>query len=190
MRLHDLGSSPEEVLAWLDDVRAGRVDPPVPPTDVNPWLGLIVEVKSRDKKASLAWGRVAIALYDYLDEHRPPQLIPLGELSLDAMFHRVLLMRRFGVVAGDDVLDPRGVAEWVRGALDLPVHEAVERARTARAWIASGDKADHSHPVATEVRRLRWIKNRLAVARELARVPGVELDDDLQAWVIIRDQLP
>jgi hypothetical protein len=66
MRLRDLGTSPHEVLAWLHDVRAGRAEPPVAPTDVNAWLGLIVEATSADRRADLAWGRVAVALYDYL----------------------------------------------------------------------------------------------------------------------------
>jgi hypothetical protein len=110
--------------------------------------------------------------YDYVDAQRPPEPIPLGEASRDAMGYRVILMRRFGVVAGDDVLDPRVVAEWVRGALGLPLPEALERAGAVRAWIAAPGAPEHGHPLATEARRLRWIKHRLAGAEQLAVAGG------------------
>jgi hypothetical protein len=66
------------------------------------------------------------------------------------------------------------VLEWTRAALrDLPLRDEQRAALIG------------------DLRRLRWIKHRLAVARDLPTTcGGGVLDDELRDWLAIRDQLP
>jgi hypothetical protein len=71
---------------------------------------------------------------------------------------------------------------------------AQARALAASCWqrARAGDAASNAQDQAllADFRRLRWIKHRLKVARQLALLPGVQLDQELHAWLPVWDELP
>jgi len=188
--LEAFGDTPQGVAAWLTRVRAGTELAPSPAEDVNSWLGLLVQLRSKaDQRHDLAWARVALAVYAYVIGKRAHKEGSLGELSADAMMYRVHLMACHGVVPGDDLLDPGPVLMWVGQAVrTLTVAEA--RALVALCWhrVQAGNAPDQA--LLADFRRLRWIKNRLNVARQLALLTGVQLDHKLQSWLPVWDELP
>jgi hypothetical protein len=63
------------------------------------------------------------------------------------------------------------------------------RQAAAAAWAPPcGSEAERA--LVKDLRRLRWIKNRLQVVEALAATVPVELDPELRAWLEHRDELP
>src|SRR6266568_6598702 len=134
MRLREVGQSPPQVMAWLERVRRGTEPAPSPADDLNRWLGLLVELRGEtDQRRDLAWARVTLAVYDHVRSQLADWEGSLSERSLDEMAYRVYLMGQYGVVPGDEPLDPAPVLEWTRAALrDLPLPEARALAESCR----------------------------------------------------------
>ena len=196
MRLRGVGQSPRQVMAWLERVRRGSEPAPSPAEDLNQWLGLLVELRDEtDRRHDLAWARVTLAVYRHLASELSGWEGSLGERSRDEMAYRVYLIARHGAVPGDATLDPAAVVEWARAALrDLPLPAARALAESCRSRMRAdtddGLGSERRAALVADLRRLRWIKHRLKVARDLTATCGVPLDEELRQWLVIFDQLP
>jgi hypothetical protein len=137
---------------------------------------------------------VTLAVYGHVGSELAGWEGSLSERSRDEMAYRVYLMAEYGAVPGDASLDPAVVVEWTRAALrDLPLPAARALAESCRSrMLADADDlgGERRDALIADLRRLRWLKNRLTVARDLTATCGVTLDEELRQWLAILDQLP
>jgi hypothetical protein len=188
----DPAVTPAEVAAWLARVRAGRTGVPSPATHWNLWLGLRFLLRLRaERDPDRAWALLVLAVDEHMGRHQRLAEVPLGEVAHDSMMFRVGLLRRLGAVPGDELLDPAVVLDWARAVLAHPLDEMLALAASCRRRMGTtvrGSEAERA--LVKDLRRLRWIKNRLQVVEALAAAVPVELDPELRAWLAHRDELP
>ncbi len=83
-----------------------------------------------------------------------------------------------GVTPGDFVLDMDQIVRWFCESLPFS-YEAAER--KASIWRTLDIQ---------EIRALRGIKNRLRIIAELVTIGRLQPDQELSAWLSLRDKLP
>ncbi|MFI6042274.1 hypothetical protein ACIA8C_11605 [Nocardia sp. NPDC051321] len=166
-----LAQPPTEIEAWL---RQSDV-----PADFN-WLGLAevagFEAMRGEPATDLAWARLAVStrlrLADMMstDAQRRQQII-------SAMRLRTEMIGRYGVVAGDGLLD---AAEIVRCFLDRHVGDYDDAVTDAARW--------RDLPT-SRILELRLIKHELGAIRRLIDfVPATSTE--LQPWLELSSRLP
>jgi hypothetical protein len=143
------------------------------------------------KQHSLEWARVAIEAAE-LWAHRTVGVERESAL-LRAMKLRSWFVSKMGSRSDDYVLDKITILRWVLAGLRMTPHEASEKASVLWKRIEkarnSGEPAAMESAVA-ELRELRKIKHRLTVAKVLADSGELPLQDSLDEWLKIRDQMP
>ncbi len=168
------------VETWLQNVWEGRES--VPKDFYWPHLVAAIEVLARSgngpryyEQPDLAWAKVAVSIYQYLINRADP----LTRMSLeDRMMHlKAHLMRSYGNVAGDPMLDVDQIIEWFFRNLHLSI-EDIEK-------ISSWESL-----TTEELLRLSYIKNRLFVLRFLVDHNLIFPDERLKKWLMIRERLP
>jgi len=83
------------------------------------------------------------------------------------------------------------VLDWARAVLPHPLDEMLALAASCRRRMGTTVRgSDAERALVKDLRRLRWIKNRLQVVEALAAAVPVELDPELRAWLEHRDELP
>jgi hypothetical protein len=181
---------PEQLHKWIVRLKSG--DEPIP-QEFN-WAALAEYVDDRlfhsadqgvvDKK----WLVPAVAVHDFIvtlsTDHYERE-----SREVASMMIRAKAMRLVGLVPGDPVLDGEIIRDWFEQSLGISLDEARSKVREWRTMTASQREG-----VLLEerevLRRLRRVKNRLAVIEELARAPTFVADDRLRAWLAARDELP
>lgn len=125
-----------------------------------------------ERPIALAWSKLAIRVYEALEAST-------GHSSFghSAMLARLNAIRRAGASDGDWIRDPAIIVNWFLKGLERTVESACEAAALP---LAEQSLA--------ELRRLREIKNRLNVLRELAAV--VPVGSEVERWLAIRERLP
>jgi len=168
------------VETWLRNVWEGRES--VPKDFYWPHLCAAIEVLARSgngpryyERPDLAWAKVAVSIYQYLID----QADPLTRMALeDRMMHlKAHLIRCFGNVPGDSMLDVDQIVEWFFQNLHLSF-EDVEK-------ISSWESL-----TTEELLRLRYIKNRLSILRFLADDHLIIPDERLRRWLMTQEKLP
>lgn len=166
-----LAKGPAGLGAWLD---AHRDDPAA--AQAVHWHGL-AEAAARTARTEmdLEWAEVADRLYTHWGSTRDASAMESGRRS--AMFLRAWMIRQFGPVPGDPVLDLQALARLFEDGLSLSIAEACALAGD---WQALGVES---------IIALRRIKDRLK--------PFELLDSDLMKeiprvrdWLAIRHLLP
>jgi hypothetical protein len=176
-----LQQEPEQVQLWLERVWSGREE--VPP-DFN-WLLLaegaafnaVARPQLQSRPPDLQWGRVAAAVYDHL-AGQSAQESARHSLQCSSMNLRAALIKSYGAVPGDPVLDADRLRRWFFANLTMSPEEA---ARKAASW-RDCDLED--------IRTMRRIKSRLAILEPLWERGLLERTDELDAWFALKDQLP
>lgn len=146
-----LKQKPEQVQKWLQQAWSEQLELP---GEVSWWLGLAESAAVRAKSSSasrtvqerLLWAELAIMAYGYLARVLEPAASHRFELS--AMALRMNMIREFGVLETNFVLDPEGIEEWFLAALPYTIEEA--ESLVARPGVLSDEE---SHHLSTIMRR-------------------------------------
>ncbi len=133
---------------------------------------------------ALAWARAALATYGYLAGRSA--LRDKASYQDSAMHLRAFMIAKLGNIPGDRVLDADEILYWFFDGLKLTPQEAGARALAWRTRLAERGAARQ----VAELRRLRRIKNRVAALAVLAASGQLEPTPTLQAWLLLREQLP
>ncbi len=168
------------LLQWVQSVRAGLKQVP---HDFN-WSGLAEAAALRarygnDQTSSqpdLEWAKVAILIYSYLmDEVDSPNRASLehSEMSLKAY-----LTGKLGAVPNDPILDVDQIIQWFFENLHISLDEAEKKASSWRKLAKE------------EILELQQIKNRLAIIKTLADSNLLPPNQELSAWLALREKLP
>ena len=168
---------------WLRAVRSGerRV-----PEEFN-WqvVAEVADMRAHGGRIGedLAWARVATWIY----EHRSAQMDELADASIReatecaAMLLRADMIRRFGPVPGDPVLDPATIVRWFFDRLPVPRQQAAEQANRWRASRALSSE---------QLRTLAFLKERLRALGIIAEARGLVVSEEVKAWLELREGLP
>jgi len=144
------------------------------------WLGLAETVTlnahTTHDAISLEWARVADAIYNYLNNRSTPA--KRDSLMVAQMNLRVAMIRKFGVVPGDPILDADQVVQWFLHGQRMSLEEADQKAAS---WQQLPTK---------DIRELRAIKNRISVIKTLIESGQVKPDQRLNDWLVLWNKLP
>ena len=168
------------VEAWLEGVRSGEVEPP----ETFNWHGLAEgaafrwrcseETGSPDPR----WGRIAVSIYDRLAAGTGVDATIGSSLSRSSMLLRASMIRAFGPLAGDPILDPAVVAGWFFDGLPMPFEVASEKARAPeRCGIE-------------DMRALVQIKDKLNVINLINKQNTHLFDRNMDKWLSLIPDLP
>lgn len=134
---------------------------------------------------ALTWAQTALTVYTLLARRAKSSD---QQAYLDsAMTLRAYLISRLGAVPGDRVLDVDDVLYWFFDPLRITPEQAYQRALACRRRMESGTLTPR---VATELRQLRRLKNRLAPLVFLIESGQLDPLETLQAWLDIQEALP
>ncbi len=166
--------SPTYIEEWLKRVWAGQQPVPEPFN----WLGLaqIAAADARSQK-NVDWAKVSILVYEWLAAHETPRSLLSGYI-LSAMTLRVFMIDEKGAVPGDFVLDMDQMVRWFFENLPFSFEEAERKAAVWRTLDIQ------------EVRALRSIKSRLGNLALLVKSERLQPDQELSAWLSLRNKLP
>lgn len=129
-------------------------------------------------QGDLAWAQVAIMIYEWLAAGGG--LPPTDGYIDSAMTLRAYMIGKKGPVPGDPVLDMDYIVHWFFENLPISYEEA-EHKTAFRRWKTSNIQ---------EIKALRGIKNRLRIIASLVNSGWLQPDQELSAWLSLRDQLP
>lgn len=188
-----------QVQAWLNSVWAGQQQVP----EGFHWHGLAEGAAFRARGESnltfhlpnIEWAKVSTSVYDFLAEnqHNPNSR---DSFKLSSMMLRAFMIKKNGVVAGDPILDADQIINWFLTKLDVSYDEALIKATAWREFFqrgfkdSSGNKKELHDIEVKEILKLRLIKNRLAVIEALAESDQFQPNEELSAWLSLRDKLP
>ncbi|KYC35939.1 hypothetical protein WA1_48900 [Scytonema hofmannii PCC 7110] len=164
---------PMEVQNWFEQVLQHQLEVP---SHFN-WLGLAEAASLNARvKNDLNWAKVAVHIYDYLEQTADSR--EKMALSLSSMNLRAYFIGKFGVVRGDVVLDLSRIVQWFIAGLPLSIEQATE---DANRWMDL---------TIERIRALRDLKNQLAVFEGLANNNLLENYPELNNWLQLRSKLP
>lgn len=187
-----------QVQDWLKSVWQGKQQIP---ENFN-WNGLafVAADKARGSVTSLGeqelpnleWAKVAISVYDFLAATHPNMK---HSFSRDAMMLRAYTISKMGHIPGDPILDGACIVNWFLNNLKFSPKEALS---IALSWK---DVVTHKYKELTQnqqqfaaliekVRELRQIKNQLLVIQLLSQNNQFNLDEEMNTWLSIQQQLP
>ncbi|HAZ43756.1 MAG TPA: hypothetical protein DDW76_27685 [Cyanobacteria bacterium UBA11369] len=168
------------VKAWLKNIESGQLEPP---EDFN-WLGLAEaaafnahsDLDKDSNRANLLWAEIATSVYQRLATEASSQD---GESFINSMMMlRAAMIAKFGSVSGHSLLDINSIISWFFRSLNMSYDEAREKAQYWR-----NCPVDRS-------RELRRIKNRLAVLSVLFESDQFPANEELNAWLALKERLP
>jgi len=169
-----------DVKNWLKRIWSKQEEVP---EDFN-WLGLAeaaaFNARSGKGNASnlpdLAWAEIATSIYDDLAAKANRGT---GESFINSsMLLRAGMIAELGAVSGHPVLDGNQIIQWFFHSLTMSLDEA---AKNAENWKKLN---------IDEIRELRRIKNRLKVILVLAKSKKFIPNEELRAWIDLRERLP
>ncbi|MCW6049327.1 hypothetical protein K4039_04325 [Lyngbya sp. CCAP 1446/10] len=172
----------KSVLAWVKNTLSAQT---TVPQDFN-WL-LLADVSSAkarkgENNAGLfdrTWAEVATAIYDRLAEAAEQKKPGSGEsVRISSMMLRAGAIAKYGIVPNDSVLDVNLILQWFWDNIKDSREDVEQKAGN---W--------QTLPI-EEIRELRQLKNRLKVIAALASSDKYVLDEELKAWLLLRDKLP
>lgn len=125
-----LKQEPELLQQWLDRVWTG--DRPAP-TSLLWWAGLgfgagqnaIQSADEGKKDQALAWARAAVLIYQFVADKGPST----GRIAREesAMSLRIFLIKKYGSLTGDSILDSSAVRQWFFDRLPMSLKEVKSR---------------------------------------------------------------
>jgi len=172
----------KSVLAWAKNTLSAQT---TAPQDFN-WL-LLADVSSEsarkgENNAGLfdrTWAEVATAIYDRLAEAAEQKKPGSGEsVRISSMMLRAGAIAKYGVIRNDSVLDVNLILQWFWDNIKESRQDVEQKAAN---W--------KTLPI-QEIRELRQLKNRLKVIAALASSDKYVLDEELKAWLSLREKLP
>ncbi|MEG5058763.1 hypothetical protein QUB60_12130 [Microcoleus sp. A2-C5] len=172
----------KSVLAWVKNTLSAQT---TVPQDFN-WL-LLADVSSAkarkgENNAGLfdrTWAEVATAIYDRLAEAAEQKKPGSGEsVRISSMMLRAGAIAKYGIVPNDSVLDVNLILQWFWDNIKDSREDVEQKAGN---W--------QTLPI-EEIRELRQLKNRLKVIAALASSDKYVLDEELKAWLLLREKLP
>ena len=164
----------DEVLEWLSLVSSGAV---TPDSDFH-WLGLAATATSRMQNASdweymKSWARVAVQIYELLAKDDP-------KFQLSAMRARSYAIIKHGSKVGDDLLDTNTIIDWFFSTVHFQPEEA--KIKSDQFWPRVREQGIRKEDMET-IREVRYVKNKLAIFKELIDV-GVKINDErIDEWL-------
>jgi hypothetical protein len=180
-QFNDLLALPANAIEeWQTSVEAG--DEQVP-EEFN-WLGL-AEVAAFNASSitkqglgsgGLIWARIAISTYQHLA--RQSHITSQDTYLNSAMNLRVFMINQLGSISGDSVLDMEQVLQWFLDGLTLTFEDVARK-------VGNWSNLDHD-----EVLKLRRIKNRITILEHLSKERHVSFDQNIKAWLSLRESLP
>ncbi|HLP91157.1 MAG TPA: hypothetical protein VK184_21580 [Nostocaceae cyanobacterium] len=172
--------NPSDVKVWLKRV---WLDQEKVPEEFN-WLGLAeaaaFEARSGERNvtntSNIFWAEIAISVYDYLASQANSGT---GEsFIISSMLLRAAMIADYGSVFGHPVLDSNQIIHWFFHSLKMSLDEVIQN--TAN-WKDNNIE---------NIRELRRIKNRLKVILVLTESDKFKPDEELKAWLSLREKLP
>ena len=125
------------------------------------------------------WAEVATAIYDRLAEAAEQKKPGSGEsLRISSMMLRAGAIAKYGIIPNDSVLDVNLILQWFWDNIKESREDVEQKAAN---WKML--------PI-EEMRELRQLKNRLKVIAALASGDKYVLDEQLKAWLSLREKLP
>lgn len=175
-----LQQSPAQLYQWVQAIREGLEQVP---QDFN-WLGLAEAAALRarfgdDQTSSqpdLEWAKVAILIYNQIISEATP--VYRASLERSVMSLKAYLIDKLGIVPDDPILDVNQIVQWFFEKLHISLKEAEEKAAL---WQSLAKE---------EILELRQIKNRLAIIKTLAESNLLPPNQELSAWLALREKLP
>ncbi|GAB1539969.1 hypothetical protein NUACC21_26380 [Scytonema sp. NUACC21] len=187
-----------QVQDWLKSIWQGKQHIP---ENFN-WAGLaaVASDKARGSVASsgegespnLEWAKVAVSVYDFLAATHPDMK---HSFSRDAMMLRAYTISKMGHIPGDPILDGSCIVNWFLNNLRFSPKEALSIALSWKDLVTHKyqDLTQNQQKFAAlieEVRELRQIKNQLLVIQLLSQNNQFNLDEEMNTWLSIQQQLP
>lgn len=172
----------KSVLAWAKNTLSSQT---TAPQDFN-WL-LLADVSSAKARKGennsglfdRTWAEVATAIYDRLAEAAEQKKPGSGEsVRISSMMLRAGAIAKYGIVPNDSVLDVNLILQWFW-----------ENIKDSRQNVEQKAANWKTLPI-QEIRELRQLKNRLKVIAALANSDKYVLDEELKAWLSLREKLP
>lgn len=128
------------------------------------------------------WAKVSLVAYTFLIRYS-------GEVTGNTYEQSAMALKVSMIARGfvDLAWTPEGVIDWFRRAA-LMTHEQVEQRLVE---LDAAIKADpRSNVVHHKLFVLRKLKNKIYVLLRLAECKGVELPEDIKAWIELHPRLP
>lgn len=179
-------SDPKKLLDWLiENIETGSGDT----SEVN-WHGLADSAALRANSSirigahneALQWARISIISYQHLIGR--VEWHYAHALNMSMMMLRVKLIKLLGPKTNDLVLDIDQIYKWFFDNLHVSIEDAVEKSNS---WIT---RVQLQQLEPEEIVKLRYIKNRLSVFKEIQNDPRFTLSDALKKWMMIKPMLP
>ena len=179
-------SDPKKLLDWLTEIiETGSGDT----SEVN-WHGLADSAALRANSSirigahneALQWARISIISYQHLIGR--VEWHYAHALYMSMMMLRVKLIKLLGPKTNDLVLDIDQVYKWFFDNLDVSVEDAIEKSNS---WIT---RVQLQQVEPESIVKLRYIKNRLSVFKEIQKDPRFILSDELEQWMMIKPMIP
>jgi hypothetical protein len=165
------------------------------------WLGLAEaaafkarkEINPKLKTPNLVCAEVATTIYDFL-ANREINSATKESFWQSSMMLRAYMIRRFGVVSHDPVLDVEKITSWFLDGLDQyqDVQAQISEWREAfTAYQQSVDQVQNLENFPLEkLQQLRRIKTRLGVLKFLYEDVRIKPTEEISKWLAIRKHLP
>ena len=126
---------------------------------------------------SIDWARIAVIIYESLIQS-DPWLAPVRHsMSISMMNLRVGMIRHFGAVPGDKVLDVDSIVQWFYSELKLSYDEAAK-------LTESGPNFSDADWLP-----LRELRYRIEIIKRLHDSGALNLSDDLKRWIALWPKL-
>lgn len=188
----------EQVQFWLDQVWAEKQQI----SDDFNWYGLaeIAASQARElalqsppcKLLSLAWAKVAISVYEFLINHQIKYEIR-ESFFYSLMMLRAYMIVKFGISDEDSILDTNPIVDWFFDNLNLTYEEAISRTSSWQELFTNSTSEKFNDKLISkreDILQLRLIKNRLGVIKLLMDSHKLCPNEELKAWLLIREKLP
>lgn len=126
--------------------------------------------------SNLSWAEIATSVYDYLTDE-----VYSGtkeSFITSFMLLRAAMIVEFGSVDDHFVLDSNQIIHWFFHRLTISLDEVTQKAENGKRLNIE------------DIRELRRIKNRLNIIIALAESDKFTLNEELRAWLSLRNRLP
>jgi hypothetical protein len=168
-----LQQPPTQVQNWIRSVWIGQQRAP----EKFNWLGLADAAALRARsQQDLSWAKVASMLYERLADEA--DLSGREKYIESAMQLKAYMITKIGPVPGDSVLDINQILHWFFENLKFSPEEATQKSTV---WKTLSIE---------DIRELRLLKNRLSVLTLLVNSGKIKPNQELSAWLLLRNKLP
>lgn len=182
-----VAGSAADARAWLQKVINDEIEFPY---EFN-WQGFAevaaanarLELNGREQKRGLIWAEVAITIYERLASDVDAEA--RNQFENSAMLTRAVMIKQFGSVDADYVLDIYHIMHWFYDNLTMSPREALN---ISNQWH-SLPRAEQLQFDANILLAIRHIKNRLQIIKLLYESNYLSNDEEIKDWMTIREQL-